>query len=78
MTSRLVDLARTYIVYNFFEGDSKDKSFFKEMKVIDVPTVIVFQGGKETKRFTGIVESAKIVKGVKTYKEQKEPWYKLW
>lgn len=83
MTSRVLDIEKKgFIVYKFYEDDRgtkpEDDKFFRAMKVAKVPTIIVFNKGKEVRRHTGITEIEKITKGVKTKKQQEGSWYPDW
>jgi hypothetical protein len=86
MTGRVLEMKKDFIVYSFYESDrAKDKEtdkFFKEMKIKTLPTIIVFNGGKEVRRHVGEVSKDKVLKGVKTAKDQEESiwpdWLKLW
>lgn len=83
MTSRVLEIEKKgFITYKFYEGDRstkpEDDKFFRANKITSVPTVVVFRNGKELRRHTGITDIEKIVKGVKTKKDQKEGWYPDW
>lgn len=83
MTSRALDIEKDgFIIYKFYEDDRgtdiETDKFFRAMKVAKVPTVIVFDKGKEVRRHTGIESIEKITKGVKKKKDQKESWYPDW
>lgn len=77
MTSRVLEIQKDYFAYIFYRED--DKEFFKKMQVNVVPTVIIFDSGKEVKRYAGIVDKDDLVAGVKTKKQQWYPdWLRLW
>lgn len=80
MTSRVLDVQKTHIVYIFYQEDERKdtQDFFHEMKIKDVPTIVIFNRGKEVRRHTGIVPADTVSAGVKTSKQQEESWYPDW
>jgi hypothetical protein len=78
MSSRVLEIKDEYIVYMFLENESiETDAFIKKLKVVELPTIIVFDKGKEIRRHKGIVETHVITKGVKT-REDQESWYPDW
>ncbi len=82
MSGRVLEMEKTHIVYKFYEGDRaanvEDDKFFLSNKIIYVPVIVVFNQGKEVKRYTGIESIEKILVGVKTKKVQRGSWYPDW
>lgn len=70
-----------YIVYKFYEGDRVYKptdKFFKKMKIKSVPTIVVFNVGKEVRRHVGETPYEDVTHLVKKLDEQtEEPWWKI-
>lgn len=57
MAGRVMDMAKTHIVYTFYQEEFADRSFFKAHKVNKVPVILVFVNGKPVARHVGVVET---------------------
>jgi hypothetical protein len=78
MTSRVLELEKKYIVYKFYEDDKyldfQLTKFFRDLKITEVPVLLVFNNGQEVKRYPGIVELAMVTAGVKDKAQQQTPY----
>ena len=73
MSARVRQLESDYIVIKFYQEENRKQ--FLRYDVTDVPTIVVFNKGKEVRRHEGIHLIEDITKDVKTEEEQNRHWW---
>ena len=77
MSSRVLEMEKTHIVYKFYERKNVETDeFFYAHRIKNVPVILVFNKGRVVARYEGAWEIATILKGIKTKEEQS--WYPSW